>query len=124
MKISVSSKNEFKFYPDVWGNMDLEEKERFAVVVKKISRALGVSKWTKFDTDGNIEVDLDGRIKSQIVKLINAPLLEIDGGKKSEVLTIDILYSGLYTQLDPLLSQISDYIADLEVEDDEKVKKH
>jgi hypothetical protein len=98
MKIKVSSKNEFKFVPDIFNNLELDPKDQFTIVLKKLS-ALDENNYTIYNKeDGSVKINLRERIKASIVRLENPPILEIDDQNEIE-LTVDILASGKYEAL-------------------------
>ncbi|MCP3679337.1 MAG: hypothetical protein GY782_03350 [Gammaproteobacteria bacterium] len=95
MKLSVSSTNEHYYYPDIENNLKLEEKDRFAIVVKRVNPTLSGSEWVVINDKGEVAgIDNRKRIKSQIKKLVNAPVLDIEG--KEREMTIDDLLSDSY----------------------------
>jgi len=123
MKLNVSSKNEFYFYPDVADNLKLEEKDRFTIVVKKVSAALSGTDWFKYDEDDKyLGVDNKAKIKSQIKEIRNAPILLVDGDKEKE-LTIDDLMDGIYPELFEIITELNLFILKIESEGGLETKK-
>ena len=113
MKISVSSTNEIPFTPDIYGNMDLDEKDRFTIIFRKLNSALNTGTWAKFESDGSMNIDLKSKIKSQIVRIDNPPALVTEKGKEIE-LTVDILLSDDFSELYEIVSQVVEAINDIE----------
>jgi hypothetical protein len=123
MKISVNSKNEFKFVPDIFNNLELDSKDQFVIVFKKLS-ALDENNYTIYNKeDGKVRIDLRERIKASIVRLENPPTLEIDDGESEVELTVDILLSGKYNALFALEDMLIMEIKKLDEETNLNVKK-
>ena len=122
MKITVSSLNEYCFVPDIVGNLKEPKERQFRIYIKKVNSTLTAGKWSKFEKDGNFEIDLKAKIKEQIVRLENAPVLNVDG-KQDVTLTIDILMSDKYHELFSVQTQVLEFIGKLEREGPLETKK-
>jgi hypothetical protein len=114
MIIKVSSKNEYPFYPDIQGNLDKPEKDRFAIIVCRLNNTLQSGEWAHYG-DGETKFDFAAKVKLHIVRIDNAPMLEIDG-KKIEM-TPDDLTSNKYPELFPIVNDLAGFIGDLESEE-------
>lgn len=110
MKITVSTKNEFPFHPDIADNLKMDSKDQFTVVLRKLNDTLHSRKWATFKRDGEFDIDLQKKIKAHIVELINPPILAPKDGSKEIELTIDILIDSDYPELFNLTHQIIDEI--------------
>lgn len=97
MKIAVSSKNEFKVIPDIADNLELPEGEQFVVVMRKLSQ-LQSGEWSTVNADNEVNVDIKKKLAMAIVRLENAPTIDIDGVEQTE-LTKDILIDSTYPEL-------------------------
>ena len=122
MILKVSSQNEFRFYPDISNNMELPENERFTVVLKRLNNVLNAKVWTSYTKEGGIEIDILKKYKKHIVKIENAPLLQMESGEQRE-LTIDDLFNEEFTELEIILNQIVDEINRLSETGSLEVKK-
>lgn len=114
MKITVSSKNEFEFYPDIAGNLELEPSKRFTIIVRKLNNVLHSSRWASVDTDGHVDVNLSNRVKEHIVRLVNPPMLDIDGGKSERELAVDDLINPEFSELFDIVEQLVYFINQLQ----------
>jgi hypothetical protein len=106
MKLKVSAKNEYKFVPEIGGNRNAPESEKFVVIMRRLNQTLNNARWTSFGKNGEVYVDIRKTISDHIVRLINPPLLQTSEGNEIE-LTIDILLSDTYPELDQLIEQIA-----------------
>ena len=122
MKITVSSLNEYCFIPDIMSNLKEPKERQFRIYIKKVNSTLTAGRWSKFEKDGNFEIDLKAKIKEQIVRLENAPVLNVDG-KQDVPLTIDILMSDKYHELFSIQTQVLEFIGKLEREGTLETKK-
>jgi len=125
MKINVNSQNNYKFYPDISDNLNLSEDKRFVVIVRKVNQTLSSGKWTHYGRTENeidMEIDLRAKVKNQIVRIENPPLLKIDGKTEKE-LTVDILLSDDYSELFPIVSQLIEFLNKIEREGGFETKK-
>ena len=122
MRINVNSSNTFKFYPDIEGNLSLPEDKRFTIVVKKVNQSLTSGKWTKFSEGGNVEIDMRAKVKNQIVRLENPPLLRVDNKTEKE-LTIDVLLGDEFSELYPIVIQLIEFMNKMEREGGIETKK-
>jgi hypothetical protein len=120
MKIPVRSKNEFRIIPDFYNNLQLEPKDQFVIVLRKLSN-LETSEWSSFNSDGEISIDMKKRIESSIVRLENPPVLVVDDKEHIE-LTKEVLVSGKYVELYELETFLTSEITNLN-EGTEKDKK-
>lgn len=91
MEIKINKTNRFNFYPDVQNNLDLPEKDRFCIVVKKLNTTMHYGKWSTPGDDGKTNVDMGKYYKEHIVELINAPTINIDGKEKRALTADDFL---------------------------------
>jgi len=123
MKLSVNSKNEYYFYPDVADNLEKEEKERFTIVVKKINPALiGTDVYIYNDNNEFVGVNNAIRLKSHVKELRNPPILQVDGVEERE-LTIEDLFSDNYTELYSIVLELNMFIHKLNTEEEFETKK-
>jgi hypothetical protein len=121
MEITVSSKNEFRVVPDIMNNTDFEDKDRFAVIMRKLS-SLESGEWSSVSADNKVFFDIRKKLKKAIVRLENAPSIKIDD---TEVipLTVDIILSGKYPELYSLETFLISEMTRLESEGVLDIKK-
>jgi hypothetical protein len=128
LKLKVSGKNEFPFYPDVeldkGQNLELPEKDRFTVVLKKLSRTIHGDEWSTYDKDGIIQsVDVVKCIEMHFVEFINEPDIEIESIGKVKKLTLKMLLSDDYPELDFLVDMILKQINEINMREEVDLKK-
>lgn len=116
MKLKVSSKNEFYFYPDVQDNLEKQEQDRFAIVVKKVNLALEGASIYQYDENYKLTgIDNLAKLKLHIKELRNAPMLEI-GDTEEREMKIDDLLSGDFPELYSIVSGLNNFIINLDAE--------
>lgn len=112
------------FFPAISNNLELPESERFAFELSHVSQFQITcnARQVEITEDGVRATSLDTQkyIKMHIKKIINPPTLKIDGGKKSELLTIDNLFT--YPQLESVWDELSYQIS--KVKNVEGIKKN
>ena len=123
MKLTISSKNEYYFYPNVGDNLKKEEKDRFTIVVKKVNPALVGSNWFIYN-DKNEYVGINNAVKlrSHVKEIKNAPILLIDGEERE--MTIDDLFSNDYTELYQIVLDLNQFISKLDTNGELETKKY
>jgi hypothetical protein len=124
MKIAVSSINEYCLTPDIGNNLKEPKEKQFKIFLKKINSTLMSGKWAHFEKDGEFQINLKSKIKEHIIRIENAPMLDVDGGKKQEEMTVDIMMSDKYSELFGLQNQIVEFIGKLEREGTVETKKY
>lgn len=123
MKLTVSSKNEYYYYPEILDNLEKEEKDRFAIVVKKVNQALSGGDWFKYDTKGKyLGISNSKKLRSYVKGLKNAPMLDIDGKTEREV-TIDDLFSDDFPALYQIVTGLNDFVLKLDTDGEIETKK-
>ena len=110
MRISISSQNEYAFTPDVFGNLELPDDEQFQIICRRVDNTLYADRWSSFNFSGELVINPREKIRSHIVKFVNAPMLSVDGKTEKE-LTIDELLSGKYIELSDLVAQLTMFIS-------------
>lgn len=124
MTIEINSKNEYTVFPDVQDNLKKPEKERFAVVLHRIGRykmnnaalrrdGVGEDGKPKFHYDS---VDF---LRASIKRLVNAPMLQDEGGDLHEMTVEDLL---AVPELDGIAIQVEDKAWKLHNEGDLEIK--
>ncbi len=123
MKLTVNSKNEHYFYPEIEDNLEKEEKDRFAIVVKRVNPTLTGSEWVIYNDKHEVKgLDNRARIKSQIKKFVNAPTLDIEG--KEREMTIDDLLSDAFPIFYDVVTDLNIFMGKLDEKGEElDVKK-
>lgn len=108
IEISVSMKNEFKIYPDIGNNLEFPEKDRFAVVWRRLNEYLHAAKWTDYSTgdDGQVKAEVDPvrHLRAHIVRIENAPSIVLPDGSKKEI-DVDLLFAD-YPEIEDMLAKI------------------
>jgi hypothetical protein len=122
MQLQVSSKNEFKHYPDVENNLELPENERFAIVFKMLNLTLHAKQWTKYNEDGSYK-DIDTLLlyKTHTMRIDNPPDL-LDENGETHLLTVDLLFSEQYPELNEILGDYIDAINQVRTTGEREVK--
>lgn len=105
MEIKVSAKNEFYVYPDIAGNLDQPENERFAIVLAKRHKLIQQSGGVR----ANGEFDIAAFCKKSFVRIDNAPLLNF--GKLKRALEFDDIFT--VPELEPVANAVFDKIDSL-----------
>ena len=104
MKLKVNANNEYAFTPDIGDNRKLPDGERFVVMLRRLNQTLHSGKWSAFGMDGTVSVDLKTKIRDHIIELKRPPV--IDDGATQKELTVEMLLSDRYSELDDLVNQI------------------
>jgi hypothetical protein len=115
MNISISGKNEVYFYPKIENNLELAEKDRFCIVLRKLNRTMHADKWARY-SEGDVQISLLKRIQAHMIRLINPPTLQLEDGTE-KALTIENLLNEEYSELFSLLVEINDFIQDNLIDD-------
>ena len=123
MKIKVSSKNEYRFLPDIGEeNAALPDSEKFAIVLRRLSTVIHAGEWSNYDSfTGQVDVNLIRRAGAHIVRLENAPELEDETGK-TWVLEKEDLLNSKHPELYDILLQVNTEITRMDNEATLEVK--
>jgi len=107
MKIKINALNEYRFYPDLGVE---QHGEKFCVVLKRLSATIHSSRWADFNADtGAVSIDMARRVAAHIVRLENAPELELPDGTARGMVAED-LTNGEYPELFNILEQVNNEI--------------
>ena len=123
MEISVSTKNEYPFYPDIANNLELPVKDRFAIICRKINQAMTSSRWSNYTEEGELVIDVAGKLREHIVRIDNAPVLNIDDGADTREMTIDDLFSNEFPVLYDIATELMKFAGKIQSEGELEVKK-
>ena len=130
MKITLQTKNEYIFYPDIdtdqGKNSELPEDKRFGVVVQKVSSPAFTQKYMNFDAlTGGVDINTFTKLKLNVMRLVNAPIIDFKGdqavdekGKEipSRQMTVDDLFDTRFPELFPILQDLQIFTNKLEIE--------
>jgi hypothetical protein len=105
LELKVSPKNEYAVYPDVGGNLELPEQERFAVIIAKKHKIIQQSGGVR----ANGEFDISAFCKKSFVRIDNAPMLNF--GKTKRALEFDDIFT--IPELEPVANAVFDKIDEL-----------
>jgi hypothetical protein len=124
MEIKISRPAERTVYPDIAGNLDLPEDERFAVVLRKPSdqKIADESIEMVYGENGELEQRYNwrGAARAYIHRLVNAPQVNVDGRKRD--LRVQDIFR--YDELQPVLKAVNDEIAAMRDEQEESATKN
>ena len=123
MKIAVSTKNEYPFYPDIENNLELPVKDRFAIVCRKINQAMTSGSWSNYTEDGELIIDIKSKLRQHIVRIDNAPVLNIDDGADTREMTIDDLLGSDFPELYDIATELMKFAGKIQNEGELEVKK-
>lgn len=116
--IKIQTKNEHPFYPVFGANGETDDSKKFTVVLKKLNDTLHANLWADYKFHGENEIDMKidpfKKVKAHLVKLENAPDIEVDGGESRPLTVEDILK---FDELSPLVEEI--YLFLLNIKKDE-----
>lgn len=117
MEIRITKPQERTVYPDVADNLDQPEEDRFAIVlVRPSDQKLGDATIEMvFNEDNEIEQHYNwrGAARAFIRKLVNPPMLNIDGHKRAA--RIDDLFR--YDELAPALRAVNDAVTEMRADE-------
>lgn len=83
MRIRIDAPATRTIYPEVEGNMDLPEEERFAVVMYRPPRYKLYMRSAEIDADnGGQSVNVQSWALAHVKELVNAPMLDINGQER------------------------------------------
>jgi hypothetical protein len=117
MQIKVGKQATRTVYPDIEGNLDLPEAERFGIVLEKPSQSRLNEVATEYVTDegGAVrqKVNLSAITRSYIKRLVNAPEVDFEGGD-TRTLKVSDLFS--YDTFDETMKAIDRAIGEMRTE--------
>jgi len=112
--IKINTKNEYPFYPKFGANGEKENDKKFTVYLKRLNDTLHANLWADYkyhdENDVDVKIDPFRKVKAHLVRLENAPDIEIDG-KQSREMKIDDIFK--YDDLSPLIEEIYMYLLDM-----------
>lgn len=121
MRLTISTKNEFCYVPDIADNLKLPDGQKFKIIVRKINHAIAPVEIR--DDDGNIKpIDMKDRVRRHIVRLENPPELSIDG-KLTRQMEIDDLFNEDFSSLFPIVEGLIVFIGKIRKEGGIEQKK-
>lgn len=106
MKLTLSLKNEYPVYPDIQDNLSLPESQRFTVILRKKSKFLHNYLWTKQLDNGNVITDPMLFVQEHLVRFVNPPEIMDADDRTVITLTPEILLSGVYPDLNHLITEL------------------
>jgi len=121
MEILINAKNEYDFIPDIFGNGNLPDGQKFKIVMQKVNGTLHSGEWSSFDKDGNLLIQLHKKLKKHIVSFINPPKLRIGGIVRD--LTIDDIIDEKFPELYELVNLLVEEMNRLDSERIDNRKK-
>lgn len=116
MKIQVNQVNEHRFAPDIWGNLKQAEGAQFAFFLKRTNSFLTSQRWSSMRQERGklvFESNFAEKIKLNVVRIVNPPILEIKG-KEPREMTLDDILSDDFPELYDLARMLWDEIQKIE----------
>lgn len=107
MEIKVSAARVVTLVPNIGENLELPENEQFRIVMQKPSRwnaSKGGLRPIIKNGEVEMEIDRENAIKMYVKKLINPPVLQLDGGTTREMDVRDLFE---YDELSSVLDEVS-----------------
>lgn len=123
MKINVSKPKALTIYPDIEGNAELPQEQRFAIELVRPSQmalAEATSRMTIVNGQVENEYNLRGTIKAHVRKLVNPPTLVVDG--KERAMALNDVFE--YDELSEIREAINDGIQQLRAQEGDDSPKN